>query len=150
MNDVKDGWTGQVQATSAWQRKLPRVTSFELLTSETDDADLFVVELRHELSRQDLDDVGTGLSWTVVVEHEQRLDVHAEDAILQIFALYGAEEVNLSLLEATQHDRGNGDVRGLLDMTHSIVISASTVQDDDLFLVRIATSQLRNEATLVD
>lgn len=88
-----------------------------------------------------------------MVQHEQRLNVHAEDSVLEILALDGAEQVDFALLEASQHDRRNGDVGRLFDVTRSVVVGAAAVENDDFLLrraVAAAASKLRDEAVLVD
>lgn len=121
-----------------------------VLTSETNDSDLLVVEFGHELPREDLHDVRAGLGRAiVVVQHKQRLDVHAQDATLQVLALDGAEEVDFVLLEATKHDGRNGDVGCALDVAQRVVVGAPAVQDDDL-LLRTAAPKLLDQAILVD
>lgn len=88
-----------------------------------------------------------------MVEHKQRLNVHAENSILEIFALDGAEQVDFAFFEASQHDRRNGDVGGLFDVTAGIVVGTATVEDDDFLLtwtVAVAASKLRDEAVFVD
>lgn len=88
-----------------------------------------------------------------MIEHKQRLNVHAKDAILQVLALDGAEEIDLALFESSKHDGGNGDVGRLLDVTRGVIVCAATVENDDFLFVgtvAAAASQLRDEAVLVD
>lgn len=123
------------------------------LTSEANDADLLVVEFSHELPRQNLHDVGTRLRWTVVVEDEESLKVHAEQTILQVLALDRAEQIDLALFESSKHDGWYRDVGRLLDVTGGIIVGTPTVEDDDLLLawtVAAGTSQLSDEAVFVD
>lgn len=121
-----------------------------VLTSETYDSDLFVVEFRHQLPREDLNDVRAGLGRAVVViQHEKSLDVHSQDATLQVFALDSAEEVDFVLLETAKHDGRDGDVGRALDVTQRIVVGASAVQDDNL-LLGTAAPKLLDQAILVD
>ena len=88
-----------------------------------------------------------------MVQHEQRLNVHAENAILVILALNGAEQVDFALFKASQHDRRNRNVGGLFDVTRGIVVSTATVKNDNFLLcwtVAVATSKLRDETIFVD
>lgn len=85
-----------------------------------------------------------------MIEHKQRLNIHADDSVLQVLALDRAEQVDFALLESTQHDGRNGDVGRLLDVTCSIIVRAPTIQNYDLLLVGAAAPQLGNQRVLVD
>lgn len=124
------------------------------LTSQNHDANVLVFELGHEFSCEHRDDLRTRASRVVVIEHEQRLHVDAENAILQLDALDGREQVDFALFEPSQHDGGNGDVGRLLDTTRRVIVGTSAVQNDDFLLgiaaAALATSQLTDEGVLVD
>lgn len=124
------------------------------LTSQNHDSNVLVFELGHEFSCEHRDNLRTRASRAVVIEHEKRLHVDAENAILQLDALDGREQVDFALLEPSQHDGGNGDVCRQLDTTCRIVIGASAVQNDDFLLgivaAALATSQLTDEGVFVD
>lgn len=126
----------------------------EQLTSQNYDANVSIFELRHEFSGEHRDNLRAWVGRAVVIQHEKRLHVCAENSILELDAFDGRKQVDFALLQPPQHNGGNWDVRWVPNATCRIIVGTSTVQNDDFILViattTLAVSQLTNKGVFIN